>query len=72
VGTSRSRTGPYVSEKDFSQTYETVDWSRARDGHDGFIALDGTPAPAAVYPEKRGQLPENSGLGLGALMMVPP
>ena len=39
-----TKTGPYVSELDFSQTYETVDWSQARYADYGFIALDVTPA----------------------------
>ena len=37
--------GPYVSERDFSQTFETVDWSQARYDDYGFIALDVTSAP---------------------------
>jgi hypothetical protein len=36
--------GPYVNERDFSLTYETVDWSQARYNDYGFIALDVTPA----------------------------
>jgi hypothetical protein len=42
----KSQTGPYVSERDFSQSFETVDWSQARYDDYGFIALDVTPAPA--------------------------
>jgi Calcineurin-like phosphoesterase len=38
------KTGPYVSEKDFSQRFETVDWSQARYADYGFVALDVTPA----------------------------
>jgi len=38
------RPGPLL-EKDFSLTYETVDWSQARYDDYGFIALDVTPAP---------------------------
>jgi hypothetical protein len=44
-GDAKNQTGPYVSEKDFSLTYETVDWSQARYDDYGFIALDVTPAP---------------------------
>ena len=36
--------GPYVNERDFSLTYETVYWSQARYNDYGFIALDVTPA----------------------------
>jgi hypothetical protein len=45
VGDAKNQTGPYVSERDFSQRYETVDWSQARYDDYGFIALDVTPAP---------------------------
>ena len=38
------RAGPYINERDFSLTYETVDWSQARYDDYGFIALDVTPA----------------------------
>jgi Calcineurin-like phosphoesterase len=38
--------GPYVSQLDFSETLETVDWSQARYRDYGFIALDVVPAPA--------------------------
>jgi hypothetical protein len=41
---AKSQVGPYVSERDFSQTFETVDWSQARYDDYGFIALDVTPA----------------------------
>ena len=44
VGDAKRRVGPYVSERDFSLTYETVDWSQARYRDYGFIALDVTPA----------------------------
>jgi hypothetical protein len=47
-GDARKKTGPYVSEKDFSVTYETVDWSQVRYADCGFIALDVTPAPAGT------------------------
>jgi hypothetical protein len=40
------QTGPYVSERDFSQRFEDVDWSQARYDDYGFVALDVTPAPA--------------------------
>jgi hypothetical protein len=33
-----------VNERDFSTTFETVDWSQARYADYGFIALDVTPA----------------------------
>jgi hypothetical protein len=35
---------PYVNERDFSLSYETVDWSQAWYNDYGFIALDVTPA----------------------------
>jgi 3',5'-cyclic AMP phosphodiesterase CpdA len=38
------QTGPYVAEQDFSQRFETVDWSQARYADYGFIALDVIPA----------------------------
>ena len=44
AGDAAAKTGPYVSERDFSRTYETVDWSQARYADYGFIALDVTPA----------------------------
>jgi hypothetical protein len=42
----RRRQGPdrAVRQLDFSQTYETVDWSQVRYADYGFIALDVTPA----------------------------
>jgi hypothetical protein len=40
----KKQTGPYVSERDFSQRFETVDWSQARYDDYGFVALDVTPA----------------------------
>jgi hypothetical protein len=46
VGDAKTKTGPWVWEKDFSQRYETVDWSQARYEDYGFIALDVTPAAA--------------------------
>jgi len=45
AGDAKTQTGPYVNQLDFSQTYETVDWSQARYADYGFIALDVTPAP---------------------------
>jgi len=44
VGDAKTQVGPYVSERDFSTTFETVDWSQARYADYGFIALDVTPA----------------------------
>jgi hypothetical protein len=40
----KKQTGPYVSEQDFSQRFETVDWSQVRYADYGFVALDVTPA----------------------------
>jgi Calcineurin-like phosphoesterase len=40
--------GPYVNEPDFSERYETVDWSQARYADYGFVALDVTPAPRGL------------------------
>jgi hypothetical protein len=44
VGDAAAKTGPFVSEQDFSKTRETVDWSQARYADYGFIALDVNPA----------------------------
>ena len=44
VGDAKTQVGPYVNERDFSTTFETVDWSQARYADYGFIALDVTPA----------------------------
>jgi hypothetical protein len=44
IGDPSTETGPYVTEKDFGLTFETVDWSQARYRDYGFIALDVTPA----------------------------
>jgi len=44
VGDAKTQTGPYVNELDFSQRFETVDWSQARYDDYGFVALDVTPA----------------------------
>jgi hypothetical protein len=44
VGDAKTQTGPWVNELDFSETFETVDWSQARYSDYGFIALDVTPA----------------------------
>ena len=41
---AKTQAGPYVSQKDFSDSYETVDWSQARYRDYGFIALDVAPA----------------------------
>lgn len=35
---------PYASQLDFTNTYETVDWSQARYRDYAFIALDVNPA----------------------------
>ena len=35
--------GPYVSQRDFTDIYETVDWSQARYRDYAFIALDVVP-----------------------------
>jgi hypothetical protein len=43
VGDAKTQTGPYVTQVDFSQQFETVDWSQARYADYGFIALDITP-----------------------------
>ena len=44
VGDAKTQAGPYVTERDFSKTFETVDWSQARYADYGFVALDVTPA----------------------------
>lgn len=44
VGNAKKQTWPYVSELDFSQTFETAGFSQARYADYGFIALDITPA----------------------------
>jgi Calcineurin-like phosphoesterase len=44
VGDAKTQVGPYVNERDFGTTFETVDWSQARYADYGFIALDVTPA----------------------------
>lgn len=44
MGDPKTQTGPYVSQVDFSQLFETVDWSQARYADYGFIALDVTSA----------------------------
>jgi hypothetical protein len=36
--------GPYVSQLDFTDEYETIDWSQARYRDYAFIALDVVPA----------------------------
>jgi hypothetical protein len=42
---AKAQTGPYVSELDFSERFEAVDWSQARYADYGFVALDVSPAP---------------------------
>ncbi|HTR91982.1 MAG TPA: metallophosphoesterase family protein [Trebonia sp.] len=44
TGNAKKQAGPYVSERDFSQRFETVDWSQARYADYGFVALDVVPA----------------------------
>ena len=44
VGDPAKKIGPYVTQRDFSQKFETVDWSQARYDDYGFIALDVVPA----------------------------
>jgi hypothetical protein len=46
VSHERLGKGPYVSQLDFSETLESVDWSQARYKDYGFIALDVVPAHA--------------------------
>lgn len=43
-GDQASGVGPYVSQLDFTDQYETVDWSQARFRDYAFIALDVVPA----------------------------
>jgi hypothetical protein len=43
-GDQAGGTGPYVSQKDFTDLYETIDWSQARYRDYAFIALDVEPA----------------------------
>jgi hypothetical protein len=50
VGDAKTQVGPYVNQRDFSTTFETVDWSQARYADYGFIALDVTPARTAAGP----------------------
>jgi hypothetical protein len=44
VGDEKKQTGPWVNERDFSERFETVDWSQARYDDYGFVALDVVPA----------------------------
>jgi len=44
-GDQAAETGPYVSQRDFTDVYETIDWSQARYRDYAFIALDVVPAP---------------------------
>jgi hypothetical protein len=46
VGDEKKQTGPWVNERDFSERFETVDWSQARYDDYGFVALDVVPALA--------------------------
>jgi hypothetical protein len=45
-GDQAAGTGPYVSQRNFTDDYETIDWSQARYRDYAFIALDVVPAPA--------------------------
>jgi hypothetical protein len=45
AGDQADETGPYVSQLNFTDLYETIDWSQARYRDYGFIALDVVPAP---------------------------
>lgn len=44
VGDPVKKIGPYLTQPDFSQDFETVDWSQVRYDDYGFIALDVSPA----------------------------
>jgi hypothetical protein len=44
-GDQSAGTGPYVSQKNFTDDYETIDWSQARYRDYAFLALDVVPAP---------------------------
>ena len=44
-GDQAAKTGPYVSQVDFTDLYETIGWSQARYQDYAFIALDVDPAP---------------------------
>ena len=41
---AKTGVGPYASQLDFTDAYETVDWSQARYRDYAFIALDVVPA----------------------------
>jgi Calcineurin-like phosphoesterase len=43
-GDQKAQTGPYVSQRNFTDDYETIDWSQARYRDYAFIALDVVPA----------------------------
>jgi hypothetical protein len=43
-GDQKAETGPYVSQKNLTDKYETIDWSQARYRDYAFIALDVVPA----------------------------
>ena len=45
-GYQASGVGPYVSQKDFTDFYETIDWSQSRYRDYAFIALDVVPGKA--------------------------
>jgi hypothetical protein len=42
-GDQKAGTGPYVSQRNFTDDYETIDWSQARYRDYAFIALDVVP-----------------------------
>ena len=44
TGDQKAKTGPYVSQRNFTDDYETIDWSQARYRDYAFIALDVVPA----------------------------
>ncbi len=44
TGDQKAKTGPYVSERNLTDHYETIDWSPARYRDYAFIALDVVPA----------------------------
>jgi hypothetical protein len=44
AGDQKAETGPYVSQRNFTDHYETINWSQARYRDYAFIALDVVPA----------------------------
>jgi hypothetical protein len=50
-GNQAAETGPYVSQLDFTDLYETIDWSQARYRDYAFIALDVVP-PLRAGPRR--------------------